>query len=442
MLPRVRENQEKQLLKKHADLILCSNPMTLIQRKIFNVLLYNAFPEIQENKAFDISLRDLCKLIGYTSRNYVSLIDAIEGLTSLNIKWRVIDSKTKIDDIISASCAVITSIFVKNGTCVYKYNEDIKHKLSHPGIYGKLDLEMQAKMKSSFALVLYEICEKFKNVGQTGWLDISDVRKLMGVKKNGYKLYLDFERNVLNRAVKEVNDKTNFVVTFEKRRDGRAVKYVKFVIGRVSAFSSPEDSLNNNIEKPKELEVDLKALKIMVSDFLIPKNTATKLIRQKGEKYIQEKIELIKSSPSYKNGQIKNRGGLLISAINNDYKAESKSDSINDAIRKKVIEQEQKRREQKLKESFRKHQIGEILVNFRRLSSEEQGQIEDDFYCNASDRTVKRYCEQGLNNDGAREDFVRFIENFKHKYHYLITNLTSFDEYAAERENMVLSELN
>ena len=50
---------------------------------------------------------------------------------------------------------------------------------------------IQARMKSSFALVLYEICEKFKNIGYTGWLEISDVRKLMGVKDNQqYQKYL------------------------------------------------------------------------------------------------------------------------------------------------------------------------------------------------------------------------------------------------------------
>ena len=86
MLQEKALNKEGQSLKKHADLILCSNPMTLIQRKIFNVLLFNAFPQIKENKQFEISLRELCKLTGYNSRNYVTLIDAIEGMTSLNIK--------------------------------------------------------------------------------------------------------------------------------------------------------------------------------------------------------------------------------------------------------------------------------------------------------------------------------------------------------------------
>tara|TARA_R110002126_G_scaffold207578_1_gene354572 strand:- start:143 stop:1465 length:1323 start_codon:yes stop_codon:yes gene_type:complete len=440
MLQEKALNKEGQSLKKHADLILCSNPMTLIQRKIFNVLLFNAFPQIKENKQFEISLRELCKLTGYNSRNYVTLIDAIEGMTSLNIKWRVVDSKTKLDDIISASCAVITSIYVNKGLCVYKYNDDIKDKLSYPGIYGRLDMYIQARMKSSFALVLYEICEKFKNIGYTGWLEISDVRKLMGVKENSYKLFVDFERSVLKKAVNEVNEKTNFNVNFEKKRQGRAVKYIKFVIDNNANVSIPEINQSSSLNL-KETKVNEKLVRIIESEFGYVQSAIPKIFSDFSDDYILEKINLIKSSKAFKQGLIKNLGGALHKALYENYKLETSNNIINDTIRQKAKVQEKKLRELKLKEKFRENQVSEILINYRKLSYEEQEQIETDFYNKAHERTVKRYCEQGLNNKASREDFVEFIERYKNKYFYLFKDLTSYNNYVKDMQNVVSSQL-
>lgn len=440
MLPEKARNAERQSLKKHADLILCSNPMTLIQRKIFNVLLFNAFPQIKENKQFEISLSDLCMLTGYNSRNYITLIDAIEGITSLNIKWRIIDSKTKLDDIISASCAVITSIYVQNGRCVYKYNDDIKEKLSYPGIYGRLDISTMANMKSSFALVLYEICEKFKNIGYTGWLELSDVRKLMGVKENGYKLYVDFERNVLNKAVNEVNEKTKFNVSFEKQRQGRAVKFIKFVIeNKANQILSNEKSAV--VLKSKEIQINEDLLNIIEKEFCYNKTSIPKILNDFSEDYIFEKINLIKNSKSFKQGLINNLAGALHKALYENYKVESSENKLNDEIREKVRAQESKLREQKLKVKFRENQVSEILINYRKLSYEEQEQIENDFYNIASEQTIKRYCEQGLNNQGAREDFVRFLEKYKKKYSHLFKNLTSYKDYVTEMQYIASNQL-
>lgn len=113
-----------------------------------------------------------------------------------------------------------------------------------------------------------------------------------------------------------------------------------------------------------------------------------------------------------------------------------------DVIRERIDAKVEKTREKILKEKFREHQVGEILVNYRKLSYEEQEQIETDFYNNAHERTVKRYFEQGVDKKGPREDFVSFIEKHKDKYSYLIKDLTSYENYIKQKQYIESSQLN
>ena len=63
--------QEKRSeLKKHVNAIHCSNNLSLMQRKLFNALLFNAYPELPHRSQFQITSKELCRLIGFNSNDY------------------------------------------------------------------------------------------------------------------------------------------------------------------------------------------------------------------------------------------------------------------------------------------------------------------------------------------------------------------------------------
>lgn len=387
----VINKDEIRFLKKHVDLILCANHMTLIQRKIFNVLLYKAIPFLKSTSVFQIKISELARLIGYTSRNYVPLVKYINELPSLRMEWRIIDSKTKAEDIISASCAIVTSIFIKDGFCVYKYNDDIKQQLFNPGIYAKLDLNIQALIKSSFGLVMYEICEKYKNIGCTAWIEISKVRQLMGVKDKSYKLFADFEKYVLQRAVDEVNSRSNFSVLFEKKREGRVVKYIKFMIAEVTNSAQLQSKpIKAQITDPGLLRylVDIAKFK--------PEAAAIDFIELYGEQLINEQIAIIKNSDLYKSGKVRNMAAMIRDAVKTDggYQAlQPHSEMILEANNKKLKDSQDKLKQQQQQESINKaysNYIAEKVNLYMQQISEEQAlNIKQNFieYCRLENST-------------------------------------------------------
>ena len=82
------------VLKKHVGLIHCENKLTLIQRKICNILLFNAIDKINDQDIHAISLRQLCSLVGYNSHDINLIKESLKSLISVVMEWNLLeDSK-------------------------------------------------------------------------------------------------------------------------------------------------------------------------------------------------------------------------------------------------------------------------------------------------------------------------------------------------------------
>ena len=73
-------------IKKAIETIQCRNSFSLLQRKMYNVLLANAFSieEVNSNTTYRISIGLLCKLMGYDSKDYKTIKEKFRELTSKN----------------------------------------------------------------------------------------------------------------------------------------------------------------------------------------------------------------------------------------------------------------------------------------------------------------------------------------------------------------------
>src|ERR1700752_4825030 len=81
------EKPIKHELKKHAATIHCSNSLSLLQRKVSNALLYHAYKELMTREEHEITVKQLCRLIGYNGNNHAVIKDALKELISTVIEW-------------------------------------------------------------------------------------------------------------------------------------------------------------------------------------------------------------------------------------------------------------------------------------------------------------------------------------------------------------------
>ena len=218
-------------LKKHVGAIHVKGSLTLLQRKAVNALLLNAYHELPDEDVEEHSIRlvDLARALGYNSNDHDLLKDTIETLVETKVRWNVLDHDGKEGWGVSG---LLASAVTRPGagTCHYAYSVHLRRLLYNPAVYARINLAVQARFTSQYALALYENCLRFVRTGSTGWLTVADWRGLLGVGEGQYSTYKALRQHVLSPAVSQVNTVGHIQVEMETRRKGRRIADLRFLV--------------------------------------------------------------------------------------------------------------------------------------------------------------------------------------------------------------------
>ncbi|MEO8402625.1 MAG: RepB family plasmid replication initiator protein [Gammaproteobacteria bacterium] len=356
-------------LKKHVATIHSGNRLSLVQRKISNALLYNAYDDLLDKEEHTIHIVTLCKLIGYDSNDHKTIRKALVDLLSTVIEWNIVDGDrlTQGEAHIWTASSIIADASIDGAICTYSYSNKMKRLLHRPELYGRLNMVVQAKFKSSYGLALYENCIRYQDIGQTPWLEMSKFRKLMGVAEGTYKIFRDFKSRVLDKAVEEVNAHSAIHITPQLRKQGRQPIAIQFVI-----TSNRKLTVGN-----KEPEI-ITVSEILKNRFGFSKRQTAEILINYQEEYIQEKIAIIEASPTFQAGKINNLAKYLLSAIEDDYQpVKSMISKVNS---KRLEPNEHSKVINQIKKRYAAYRDQLIDLAFEKLSAQEKEKLMGAFF--------------------------------------------------------------
>lgn len=293
-----------QNLKKHVAAIHINNRLTLTQRKASNVLLYNAYESLLTARVHRIRVKDLAEAIGFNTHNLDPLKEALKTLARTVLEWNILDEDGHQEE--WGATTLLAQAVIKSGYCVYAYSPELCEKLYRPEIYALLNLSIQRKFSSSYALALYENCLRYRRVGTTGWIGLDILKRLLGISDaDGY--YQDFRKfndKVIKPAVRQVNDTSDLLLEVDYQRDRRKVSAVRFRVSdnpQMLLFSQRQAAVAGAGETP------------LVEESPLEDNPEQRLERQEhlrerlaalGLSARQIRIALATHEPSYVEGNI------------------------------------------------------------------------------------------------------------------------------------------
>ncbi|MCY3743568.1 MAG: replication initiation protein [Candidatus Poribacteria bacterium] len=335
-------------LIKASPAIQVQSKMTLLQRRAWNVLLANAYDDLPDTDIYRVSIAELSAKLGFNSKNENYLKEILETLVDCKVRWNLLD-KDKEEE--WGVAVLLASAEIKDGICTYGFAPHFRLKLHNPRIYAKLNLRLQNRFKSQYALVLWEVCFDYfdadRDQGETPVISIETFKELLGLGKDDYPIFSEFNRSVIKPAVKEINTLTNYHVEVEQKRIGRRIGELKFHITRVKQIPPIQESLFPDIENLPpvaielvQAEIDRKAaLKIAEQEwsFVNPEKLPSDGTYPDFLAYIAEKIEI-----SIHAVGVKNRGGFILEAIRENYQ--------NSQVQKDREERAKKAREKELED--------------------------------------------------------------------------------------------
>lgn len=307
-------------IRKHVSIIHAYSLMSMLQRKIVNVLLYEAIKGNNRQKSRNsvavecqIPFATLSKAIKFNSNNNQYLREAIDGLASLKIEWNLLKDKTPTDiSFLNLRILHGSPTFYKDNTVIFSFHKVMLDLASNPTVYGTIDVDLQSDFESKYSHALYENSTRFINLQKNKIIELDTFRKILGVQENKYTNGRELTRNVIAPSIEEVNDRSDFVVTLETLRSGR--KTTGFEV----SINSKKKSIVSNID-PATKKQDQLRNEIKQEFGVISETVLNNIFNNYSEQYLLEKIAYTKKYAK------KESSGFypipyFISAIKHDYK--------------------------------------------------------------------------------------------------------------------------
>lgn len=291
-------------VKKHVAAIHVSGKLSLLQRKLSNVLLLNAYDTLTSRASHQIDARTLCQMIGYNSNDMETLKQSLRGLAETVAEWDMLDEKGQQEWGVSS---LLSYAKLKAGVCEYSYSPALAEKLHDPKVFALINLNIQRRFTSGHALALYENCYRFVRTGSTGWWPLDLFRRLMGVEGSKYyESYKHLNAKIIKPAVSEVNKTSNITIKAETRKRGRTVTDIRFLI-----TENPQLSILDldDGEGVRHGPVYGKLRELGVSDRL-----ARQWINTHGEDKIAEKLDYVGARKN-----VRNMVGYLNASLSEDF---------------------------------------------------------------------------------------------------------------------------
>lgn len=213
-----------------ADALIAVTDLSLVSRRSINALHFIAC-ENPTKRVWDVDVgyfKWLANFVG--SRNDKHLTLALRECQQAAIQVSVLDAEDSNKDVY-ASVPLLGTFVMSGGRLSFKLPDEITRLLQAPTNAKYLSLRIGASFSSGYALTLYERILRFRDIGETGWHAIEEVKAWFGASdKKSLQEYKIFKRDVLKPALEQVNQISDLLVSLEERREKRRVTKVNFLI--------------------------------------------------------------------------------------------------------------------------------------------------------------------------------------------------------------------
>jgi hypothetical protein len=224
------------LLKKPVDTIAIVPQTTKISplvRKLYNVLMHHA--QVQgEQRVYEARFRDVINVLDFNSNNTEVIKEYCRAMVTTRVEWQSPTSAESTRWGVSGMLA--HAEFFRNGSgevvLQWSYAPVLQQAILDPQRYARVSLAFVSQLRTHAALVLYEICSRYVNVGRTAREHWTWWRPVLTGTPEGtdgaYNEWKYFKRDCIAKAVAEVNLVTDLQIAPIEHRQGRAMGDLQF----------------------------------------------------------------------------------------------------------------------------------------------------------------------------------------------------------------------
>jgi hypothetical protein len=250
-------------------MVRVDGPFTALDRKLWLLMLHNAWDDLENEKYLHtISISEILRLFRQFGRHDIGSsgkLKTTEDHTEAVALWasleRLVDTKVRWED---AEYQGVGGLFAsvlmskqhrQSGWVHYSFGELLAKNLLLPRIFARLRPHFMMRLRSKYAITLYEILEAYVNRHDpTCTVSIDELRLWLKVPKGAYPDWKNLKRNVVLPAVDEINqhgEDSGFFVGYEGLREGKAFTKIKFTLSKSAVRDDRDTMLQGKAKRAK-----------------------------------------------------------------------------------------------------------------------------------------------------------------------------------------------
>ena len=374
--------KENNLVVKSNHLVEASYRLTTQEQRIVLVMASMVKPEDEDFQRYRINVKDFNKLIGVKNESYEETKEITKKLLErvLIIKDLLSNSELQIGWLASAQ------YFHGKGYVELEFSPKLKpYLLELKERFTKYQLKNVLSLKSSYSIRIYELLKQYERIGER-YFNLDEIKNTIGVQGDKYKLYGDFKRKILNKALSELKGRTDIVFTYKEKKQAQKVIGIYFFIKTRIREKEVEPEFDLEMAAIKNIELYTR----LQEYFRLSPAQAKEVLAKYSETNIFENLKYVEYK--YKQGQIKDIGAYTLKVIRENIQNQMTLFDVEKeaAAEKKRQEEAQNRRAERLKEDYHTFYRDEIENARRSLSEAKLKAMEED---------AKRQIEQERPND-------------------------------------------
>lgn len=252
------------IVYKPNPLLLVRDDLSLMQARFFTVYLSKIEPGKPETYKVRFSLNDFCQLVNCDTSSIKRLKDDCQAILSTNFDFVEYNRRhSEVDPLLMRKVNLFESFFIEGSPNDGYYVEitptrPLEHLFENQDKYGYVSyyLENSLLVSTKRHMRMYEFFKR--HVGKGVNIDISNLKAYLGLEEQEYPDLRDFRGKVIDKGVKEINEKTDIYVTYKPFKRGPKGKILSFTFTISSKAHIPEsdfEDVSNTFSEQEEINI-------------------------------------------------------------------------------------------------------------------------------------------------------------------------------------------
>lgn len=311
------EFTSSELVVQHNKLVEARYRISLQEKRLILWLLSQIKPTDNDFTQHRIAIKDFCSIVGVTSNNMYTELQKV----TRRLIGRVLTIRDPSKNLLlQVAWLSVAAYWEKEGVIDLRIASELQpYLLELKKDFTVINITDIMALSSVYAIRFYELLKQYEPVGERKLL-VEDLRFQCGISEKKYKRFNDFKKDVLERAKKEINEKTDLLIDYEEIKMSRKITSVRFIIKRNPDYGLTEFEKMQR-EKSDLIRKEMRSKNALIEKILeygFSRSTAQKLLQRGTEEEIEDAIKSV--DLQIFRGHVKNPKSMLKIAIEEKWK--------------------------------------------------------------------------------------------------------------------------